>query len=62
MGKQRMQHCFNCGAELGVFELYPGDVEHCGARECAKEASYQRAAEETEIRERAEADEYDRYR
>lgn len=33
---EKMQHCFNCGAEIGVYRSYPSDVESCGARECER--------------------------
>ncbi len=33
----KMQHCFNCGAELGVYQHDRGDIECCGARECQRE-------------------------
>lgn len=34
----KMQHCFNCGAELGVYDRMPGDRDTCGAKECEREA------------------------
>jgi hypothetical protein len=33
----KMRHCFNCGAELGMFADYdPLDI--CGARDCERAA------------------------
>jgi DNA-directed RNA polymerase subunit N (RpoN/RPB10) len=58
----RMQHCFNCGKELGVFETWPGDLDTCGSIVCDREARHARQAEESEARERAEQDGYERYR
>lgn len=49
MAKAKMQHCFNCGAELGVYEAYYGDLQNCGASEC------NRAERETHEAEREEA-------
>ena len=57
---KRMQHCFWCGAELGVFELYHRDIETCGARECEREARYQRQAEAEDARHAAEDDDYNK--
>jgi hypothetical protein len=59
---KKMQHCFFCGQELGVYDSYPGDIEDCGEPQCAREARYERQAQEAEIRERAAEDDYDRYR
>lgn len=58
----KMQHCFNCGEELGVYRSYPGDVEHCGKRECAREAQYVYQYRDAEAQEAAAADNFDRYR
>lgn len=43
-----MQHCFNCGAELGEYVHYHGDIECCGERECQREmhAAYREQREE----------------
>lgn len=49
MSKAKMQHCFNCGAELGVYSAYYGDLQNCGASECT------RAERETMQAEREEA-------
>jgi hypothetical protein len=58
----KMQHCFWCGAELGVYESYPGDVEACGNAVCQREMRAEYRAMEDEKRERAAEDNYDRYR
>jgi hypothetical protein len=44
-----MRHCFNCGAELGVYADYDR-LDTCGAGEC------NRAAAEAEEREKAHRD------
>lgn len=59
---KKMQHCFYCGEEIGVFEAWPGDYEYCDKLECAREARYQQRADDADARERAEEDHYDRYR
>jgi hypothetical protein len=59
---KRIQYCFNCGEDLGIFELWPGDLPTCGKRECEREARYAREAEDAEARERAAYDNYDAYR
>lgn len=50
----KMQHCFNCGAELGVY-VDSDPLDCCGKLECQREAS----AAMLEERERAH-DELDR--
>ena len=62
MARERIQHCFNCGADLGVYASWPGDIETCGKAECEREARYQRQAQEADVQERAAMDDYDRYR
>lgn len=59
---KRMQHCFWCGEELGVYDSYPGDIEHCGKPECAREARYAIQEQNADARARAEEDHFDRYR
>ena len=61
MTGERMQHCFNCGAEIGVYRSYPGDLDTCGARECEREARYQRQAESDDRYARAQEDDFQRY-
>lgn len=58
----RMQYCFNCGKELGVYNKPYGDLDTCGDRECEKAAADAYMEREAEIRENAERDNYDRYR
>jgi hypothetical protein len=36
---EKLQHCFYCGKEVGVFKSWPGELVDCGARECAREAA-----------------------
>lgn len=59
---KRMQHCFWCGEELGIHDHYHGDIEHCSAGECARQARYAMQEQEAEARSRADEDSYDRYR
>lgn len=49
MSKAKKQFCFNCGAELGVYAAYYGDLQNCGSAECL------RAERETLQAEREEA-------
>jgi len=46
----KMQHCFNCGAELGVYADHD-PMDDCGKRECV------RAAQDCYAQERADAHE-----
>lgn len=59
---KKQQFCFNCGEPLGVFDAYGDRYLECGAPACAKEARYQQGCDEAEVRERAEEDDYGRYR
>ncbi len=59
---ERMQHCFNCGEECGVFDNYYRDLVTCGKRDCQREAREQARYEDDMAQERAAADHYDRYR
>lgn len=58
----KMQHCFNCGEECGVFENHWRALVTCGKVECQREERYQYQCDEAEARERAENDGYERYR
>jgi len=58
-----MQYCFNCGEELGVYEVHAGDmIDTCGKPECERAAGECYQQEEEEARYQAEKDHYDRYR
>lgn len=59
---EKLQHCFNCGEECGVFDNHWRDLVTCGKRECEQEARYQYQCNDAEARERAEEDGYERYR
>ncbi len=48
MSRVKMQYCYNCGAELGVYMAYPMDRDTCGAPECEREARNDAAAERDE--------------
>ena len=60
--KEKMQHCFNCGAELGIYRHYPGDIEVCGAAECLREMRAQQRMEDEQAQDAAREDNYGRYR
>lgn len=57
---KRMQYCAFCGEQLGIFESW-GEPESCGNAECDREIRYMLQSQESERRERAESDHYDRY-
>lgn len=57
-----LQHCANCGEELGRFYLSQGEVESCTRPECVREVNDQRRGQLEEARERAAADDFERYR
>jgi len=57
-----MQHCFNCGEELGVYEHYHGDIECCGKRECNREMQRALREEREDAMLRAEQDDFGAYR
>ena len=57
MTKQaKMQFCFNCGAQLGVYVQQYGDNDTCGARECEREARDTAAAQRDEAHEQLDRD------
>lgn len=62
MANERKQHCAYCGKDLGVYYSPNLNEESCGAKECEREIRYMNRQAEAEIRERAEADDYSRYR
>lgn len=59
---KRMQHCFWCGEELGVYDSYPGAIECCGKPECSREARHAQQELDADARDRASDDNFDRYR
>ena len=59
---KRMQHCFNCGEELGIYAKPPWAHDACSKPECQREERDAYRAEEAEAQERAREDNYDRYR
>ena len=59
---KRNQHCFWCGQPLGHFDSCGDLYLTCGARECEREARYQRAADTADAQQRAEDDDYGAYR
>lgn len=52
MSEPKMQFCFNCGKELGIYVHYHGDIESCGSAECNREeqAAYREQREEAHHR------------
>ena len=52
MSKPKMQHCFNCGEELGIYVAYYGDLQNCGADECLRAEWETHAAEREEAHQR----------
>jgi hypothetical protein len=57
-----MLHCYNCGAELGMGQHWPGDEPECCERmECMRALRNDMAAQESERQQRAEEDRYGRY-
>lgn len=58
---KRMQHCDWCGEELGIYDAF-GEIESCGNPECNRNQRDSYREREANIRERAEQDQYDRYR
>ena len=58
----KIQHCFNCGEECGVFRAVPGDLVTCGKRECEREAANEERQQESDAFEAAREDHFDRYR
>jgi hypothetical protein len=57
---KRMQHCFNCGEQLGIFDSWPGDLDICGKIECQREQTYAYRCRDAEAQEAAREDGYDR--
>jgi hypothetical protein len=53
----RMRHCFNCGAELGVYAARDYDpMDTCGALECDKGAREAARQEREEAHEQLDRD------
>jgi hypothetical protein len=62
MNKAKMQHCFNCGDELGVYAAYYGDgPECCGKQECTRELRYAQQSDRDNRANEAAQDDYSRY-
>ncbi len=59
---KRMQYCFNCGEELGIYNKPFGDLDTCEKIECNRAERYAYREREKEARYQAEDDNYDRYR
>lgn len=51
----KMRHCFNCGAELGVYADHD-PLDDCGAQECQRAARDAFAQEREEAHERLDRD------
>lgn len=52
----KMQHCWFCGKELGVYKKPYSDRDTCGARECEREARYEELAEREQAHEQLDRD------
>lgn len=52
MSKVKMQFCFNCGEELGVYAAYHGDLQVCGQIECCRAEREAMQAEREEAHQR----------
>ena len=59
---KRQAYCFNCGADLGIVDVWPGDILSCGEIECNREEQAAHRERDEDARERAGQDQYDRYR
>ncbi len=57
----RMQYCFNCGQELGVYASCPGDIEDCGSQKCVRAAREDMAAAREDRYLDAAEDDFSRY-
>lgn len=57
---KRMQRCFNCGEELGVYDNF-GELDHCGKPDCSREFRYMIECERADRRAAAEDDDFNRY-
>ena len=42
---KRMQHCYNCGEELGVYYKPPHEHDTCGKPECERALRYDEQAD-----------------
>lgn len=58
MTKQpKMRHCWNCGAEIGVYaDWRPSDLDDCGSAECQRETRSALRAERDEAHEQLDRD------
>lgn len=56
MSKERMQFCWYCGAELGVYAAIPSDRDTCGKIECSREAYRDALDERDEAHEQLDRD------
>lgn len=59
---KRMQHCFNCGKEIGIYNKPFGDLDTCGEAECNRAERDAYGERESYVREQAEQDNYNRYK
>jgi len=59
---KKMQQCFNCGKELGVYYSWPGDIQTCGERDCEREARKEQQERDDIAKDNARRDNYERYR
>jgi hypothetical protein len=51
----KMRHCFNCGADLGVYADFD-PLDNCGERECMRAAADAEAQEREDAHEQLDQD------
>lgn len=56
MSTAKQHHCFNCGADLGVYEAYYGDLQNCGSGECNRAEQDIHRSERDEAHEKLDRD------
>lgn len=59
---EREQFCDWCGESIGFFTRYGREPQSCGQRECERECRDMERSAEADARERAAADDWERYR
>lgn len=52
----RRHHCFNCGADIGLWDRFSDRLDDCGATECAREGRSAAVQEREEAHEHLDRD------
>lgn len=52
----KMQHCFYCGEELGIYDADYRDLQTCGKSECEREARSEEQAARSDAHEQLDRD------